>query len=120
MQTPELQSQMDKFTLSLKSKVGNNKVPIFNLGKSNEIYYKPFGDDMLEEVNTLPYGDELIDVKVADIDESYMEELDNLIGSQVKLTDKGRIPLLVTVKKRKRDSNGQPIGKLLEQITILF
>ena len=33
VQTPELQSQMDK--------IGNSKVPIFNPGKPNEIYYKP-------------------------------------------------------------------------------
>ena len=52
-----------------------------------------------------------MDVKVKDIDEPYMEELDNLIGSQVKLPDKGDIPLLVTVKKSKRDSHAQPVGR---------
>ena len=63
MQTPELQSQLD-----LESKIGNSKMSIFDLSKPNEIYYKPFGDDMLEEENALPCGDELVDVKVTEID----------------------------------------------------
>ena len=77
-QTPELQSQMNKFTLSLESKIGNSKVPIFDPSKPDEI--KPFGDDILEEGNDLPYGDELMDLKVIEMDGPYMEELDNLIG----------------------------------------
>ena len=84
---------------------------IFNPGKSDEIYYKAFGDNILEEEVTLPYGDELEDVKVENIDEPYMEELDSLIGSQVNLPDKSGIPLLITVKKRKRESQGHPVGK---------
>ena len=40
-----------------------------------------------------------------------MEELDSLIGSQVNLPDKSGIPLLVTVNKRKRDSQGHPVGR---------
>ena len=110
-QTPELQSQINKFTLSLESNVGNNKVPIFDPSKPGEIYCKPFGDDILEEGNALPYGDDLMDVKVSEIGESYMEELDDLIESRVQLPDKSGIPLLVTVKKRKRDAYGQPIGR---------
>ena len=111
MQTPELQSQMEKFTSNLQSRIGNEKMSIFNPGKSDEIYYKAFGDNILEEEVTLPYGDELEDVKVENIDEPYMEELDSLIGSQVNLPDKSGIPLLITVKKRKRESQGHPVGK---------
>ena len=84
---------MDKFTLSTESNIGNSKMPIFDPSKPNEIYYKPFEDDMLEEENVLPYGDELVDVKVTETNEPYIEELDNLIGSQVKLLDKGGVPL---------------------------
>ena len=51
----------------------------------------------MEEEVALPYGDELVDVKVENIDEPYMEELDSLIGSQVNLPDKSGNPLLVTV-----------------------
>ena len=54
MKMPDLPSQMDNFTLSLESKIGNSKVPIFNPGKPNEIYCKSFGDDILEEDNALP------------------------------------------------------------------
>ena len=52
-----------------------------------------------------------MDIKAENIDEPYMEELDNLIGSQVNLPDKSSIPLLVTVRKRKRDSQGHPVGR---------
>ena len=102
---------MDKFTLNLESKIGNSKVPLFNPSKLDEIHYKLFGDDMLEEDIALPYEDELVDVKVKDIDEPYMEKLDSLIGSQVNLPDKSCVPLLVTVKKRKGGSHGQLVGK---------
>ena len=111
MQTPELQRQMEKFTSNLQSKVRNDKIPIFDPGKPDEIYCKPFGDIVLEEEVALPYGDELVDVKAENIDEPYMEELDSLIGSQVNLPDKSGIPLLVTVKKRKRDSQGHLVGR---------
>ena len=109
IQTPELQSQMEKFTSNLQSKIGNDKIPVFDPGKPDEIYYKPFGDSILEDEVALPYGDELVDVKAENIDEPYMEELDNLIGSQVNLPDKSGIPLLVTVKKRIKDSQGHSV-----------
>ena len=107
MQTPELQSQMEKFTSNLQSKIGNDKIPIFDPGKPDEIYYKPFRENVLEEEVALTYGDELVDI----IDEPYMEDFDNLIGSQVNLPDKSGIPLLITAKKRKRDSQGHPVGR---------
>ena len=91
--------------------IGNNKISIYDPNKQHEIYHTPFGDNILEEKNPLPYGDELVDAKVAGIDEPYMEELDNFIWSQIQLPDKSGIPLLATVRKRKRDSHGQPISK---------
>ena len=102
---------MEKFTSNLKSKIGNNKIPIFNPGKPDEIQYKPLEDNILEEEVVIPYGDELVDVKVEDIDEPYMEELDSLIGSQVNLPYKSGNPLLVTENKRERDSQGQPVDR---------
>ena len=50
-QMSELHSQTNKFTLSLESKIGNGKVPIFNPSKPDEKYYKSFGDDIQEEGN---------------------------------------------------------------------
>ena len=60
----------------------------------------------MEDDIALPYGDKLVDVKVEDIDEPNKEELDSLIGSQVNLPDKSGVLLLVTGKKRNRDSYG--------------
>ena len=54
IQTPELQSQMEKFISNLQSKIGNDKIPIFDPDKPDEIYYKPFGDSILEDEVALP------------------------------------------------------------------
>ena len=112
MQTSDVQSEMDTFTLSLEFKIGNSKVPICNPGNLTRYTISLLEMICWKKIMLYPpYGDELVDVKVKDIDELYMEELDNLIGSQVKLPDKGGIPLLVTMKKRKRDSRRQPVGR---------
>ena len=39
IQAPELQSQVEKFTSNLESKIWNDEIPIFNPGKPDEIYY---------------------------------------------------------------------------------
>ena len=59
METQDLQSQRDKFTLSLESKMANT---------SDKTNYTPLGNNILEEWNALLYGDELVDAKVVEID----------------------------------------------------
>ena len=47
---------------------------------------------------------------MGNVDDGYLESLDDLIGTQVTLPGKDGIPLLTTVKRRKLDHKGQPIG----------
>ena len=44
------------------------------------------------------------------IDNSYLEEVDDLIGTRVSLPGRDGVPLSATVKRRKLDYKGQPIG----------
>ena len=46
----------------------------------------------------------------AEIDSRYLKELDDLIGVQTSIPGKDKAPLLATVKKRKLDCKGEPIG----------
>ena len=58
----------------------------------------------------LTYKDDFAKLRMENIDDSYLADLDNLIGVQVSLPGKDGIPLLATVKKRKLDYKGHPIG----------
>ena len=51
-----------------------------------------------------------MDLDVRKINTRYQNELVNLIGSQVPLPDKDRLPLLAIVKKRKLNFKGEPVA----------
>ena len=108
--TEAMKSETSKFMVSVESVIGNHRVPIFNHVQPNAIYFDAFSDDHDSDANVLPYGDELIDVKTETVDEAYLESLDEYIGSQIVIPNKEAIPVLATVKKRKRDALGKPIG----------
>ena len=59
----------------------------------------------------LPYGDELIDVKVEQISDAYLKSLDEYTGDDIVISGIDVLPLLVKVKKRKQDASGNPIGE---------
>ena len=46
---------------------------------------------------------------MGNVDDGYLESLDDLIFTQVTLPGKDGIPLLVTIKRRKLDHKGQPV-----------
>ena len=107
----ELKSQMEEFTKSLESKIGNHKEALFQITVPENLYYDAFGDDPSDDDNVLPYGDELVDAKTDEIDEAYLEALDEYIGAQVVIPGRDAQPVLAKVKKRKRDSLGLPTGQ---------
>ena len=47
---------------------------------------------------------------MGNVDDGYLESLDDLIGNQVTLPGKDGIPLLVTDERKMLDHKGQPIG----------
>ena len=109
-ETTEVREQMDKFTKKLESKIGNNLIPTFEVAYPENIYYTPFGTTVKDDWQELPYGDDFTTLKMGNDDDGYLESLDDLIGTQVTLPGKDGTPLLATVKRRKLDHKGQPIG----------
>jgi hypothetical protein len=105
-----LVEQTKAFTDSVESKIGNYKQPLFNIHIPKGIYYNAFGDDMDADDNVLPYGDELVDQKTSEVNEAYLEALDEYIGVEVVIPGRDAQPVLATVKKRKRDPSGMPSG----------
>ena len=58
----------------------------------------------------LPYGGEIQYQKEVEVNEAYIEALDNYIGSKVVVPGKDSIPVLYWIKFRKQDALGNPIG----------
>ena len=50
-------------------------------------------------------------MKTTEIDESYLDSLDEYIGANVVIPGRDALPVLAKVKKRKRDADGIPIGQ---------
>ena len=109
-ETNEVKEQMHKFTKNLESRIGNNLIPTFEVAHPENVYYTPFGTTVKDDWEELPYGDDFTTLKMGNVDDGYLESLDDLIGTQVTLPGKDGIPLLTTVKRRKLDHKGQPIG----------
>ena len=106
----EIREQMSKFTRKLESRIGNNLIPTFDGTDPGNIYFTSFGTTVEEEMEDLPYGDDFTTLRMENVDDRYLADLDNLIGVQVSLPGKDGIPLLATVKKRKLGYKGHPIG----------
>ena len=73
------------------------------------IHYTPFGTTVKDDWEDLPYGDDFTTLNMGNVDDGYLESLDDLIFTQVTLPGKDGIPLLVTIKRRKLDHKGQPV-----------
>ena len=110
MESFKVKNQMMKFTKNLEAKIGDNSAPIFEPNNPESIYYLLFGAVIDEDSVDLPYGDDFKDLDVNEMDTRYLSELDDLIGAQVSLPRKDRLPLLAIVKKRKLNYKGEPVG----------
>ena len=55
---------MQTFMQSIEYRIGNYRQPLYNKTNPNEIHYSLFHDDIKDENVDLPYGDDLINVKV--------------------------------------------------------
>ena len=112
--TPEVQRQCSQFMISVESKIGTFTNPIYSDGRDYNFFDPTIFDNLQsEQAEELPYGDEIIDAIPAEVDMPYLEQLDNYIGTKVVIpgTTPGTAPVLAVIKGRKRDSNGNPIGR---------
>ena len=105
-----MKQNMERFMKSVEDRIGNHKTGIFDPQAPIQVYYDNFGDDRSEDDLVLPYGDEIIDAKDHEIDEAYLDSLDTYIGAKVVVPGRDAIPVLATVRGRKRDALGNPIG----------
>lgn len=66
--TDHMKTQLSKFMINVENKIGNSNVPIYDVHKPTRLYSDLFYDDDDVDDNILPYGDELHDMKMSDVD----------------------------------------------------
>ena len=64
------------------------------------------------EDTTLPCSDEIVDAKVEEIGQAFLDSLDEYIGAQVVVLGRNAEPVLARVKNRKYNSSGNPVGNI--------
>ena len=82
----------------IESRIGHSQKPLCNATKTNAIFYSSFYDGIEDDDMELPYGDELIDVKVEEIFDTYLDTLDDYIGAGILIP--GRYSLTVLGKSQ--------------------
>ena len=70
-----------------------------------------FDDDIKNDDVEFPYGDELINVKVVEISNTYLDALDEYIGAEIVIPGRDALHFLGKVKNHKQDASGNTIGK---------
>ena len=111
LESADMNSQISRFMESVEERIGNQKQALYDGNNPGHIYYAAFQDDVRNDEVVLPYGDELIDAQEMEINEAYIESLDNYIGAKVVIPGKDAVPVLAEVKKRKRDPLGNAVGQ---------
>ena len=97
---------------NVHAKIGNEKQPIYDDENPTAIYYNAFNDPTDSDDTILPYGDDLDNQVIQEIDQSYLDTLDTYIGARVVVPGKDSPSILGIVKRRKRDHEGNPIGTM--------
>ena len=57
------------------------------------------------------YGDELTDLEVEEISNAYLDALDEYIRAEIVILGRDTLPVLLKVRKRKRDAYSNKIGE---------
>ena len=112
LNTESTKELCQKFTQSVEAKIGNYKNPLFDELNPIQIYKEILNDPSNDDKLELPYGDEIIDAIPDEIDNKYLDSLDEYIGTNVVIpgTSNGIEPVIAIIKGRKRDHLGNPIG----------
>ena len=82
------------FTQSVEGRIGNHHQPIYDIFDPDRIYFSAFGDQPDEDDRLLSYGEEIMDQKTMDIDDSYLEQLDAYICAKVVVTVQDSVSVL--------------------------
>ena len=103
--------QCQNFMEPVEAKIVNAQESLFGGTKPDRVYYSVFGGIYDAGENVLPYGEEIQDQKEVDVNEAYIEALDNYIGDKLVFPDKYSIPVIAWVKHRNSDDSCNPIGE---------
>ena len=106
----DMNESMQTFIQYLESRIGDYWQPLYNVTNKNVIHNSFFNDDIKDDNVDLPYGDKLIDVKVEEISDSYLDALDEYIGDEIVIPGIYSLHVLVKFKKHKQDTSGNLIG----------
>ena len=121
----EVKIEMKKFTGKIENAIGSFwQAKFFEVNSPDTIYWTVFGDNYTPDEpsplwydnhnnrNDDPSIDRSKDIPMKVMEEPYYAELDEYINTQVAIPGvNGEPPVLATVKKRKLDKDGNPIGK---------
>ena len=111
LNSDSMTQQMKIFMDCIEGRIGNTKQPIYNNVHPQAIYFNAFDDDVEDDDQDLPYGDEFIDVKTEEVNDRYLDAMDEYIGAHIVVPGKDALPVLARMKNRKRDTQGNPVGE---------
>ena len=106
-----MKNQMKSFIQNLESRIGNHKALALDNEYRDEICFPAFGNVVITDNMKLPYIDKLVDLMHDEINQAYLEELNDFIGSKLLLPGRDLIHVLTIVKKRKLDCKDESIGE---------
>ena len=89
------------FTKSVEGRISNHNKLIYDLVDPDRIYVSVFGDQPCEDDRLLPYGEEIMDQKTMDIDDSYLGQPDDYIGTKVVVPRQDSVPVLDKLSKER-------------------
>ena len=82
----------------VQERIGNTRELIYNNIYPQQIYYDSFNDPVEDDKSQLPYGEEIHEAKLEEVNDRYMEALDRYINAKVIMPNKNGIPVLTKVK----------------------
>ena len=100
LKTENMLKRASDFTQSVEGRIGKHCQSIYDIVDPDRIKFAAFGDQPDEDDQLLPYGEEIMDQKTMDIDDSYFEQFDAYIGAKVVVPGKDSVPILATIVKR--------------------
>ena len=106
-----MKERMQTFMQSLENRIGNYRQLIYRINTPNAIYYSSIYYYIKDENVDLPYGDELIDVKVEEISDAYLDDFDDYIKAEIIIPVRDELPVMGKLKKQKWDASDNQIGE---------
>ena len=96
---------------SVEANVGNTKQPIHDGIQTNNIYHLELDYDSDDDDVVILYDQEIKDQHIEGVDEAYVEDMDEYIGTHIVLPGKYYIPVLTNIRGRKGYHSGDLVGE---------